>query len=861
MNRFAPPGFLDDLNDDQQEQWSQVVSNWLDRARAGRPDRNDGPRGQFFNALTNPPEDDQQVAVIAWNAFPRQVRNSSISDKQRWRRADSDRNFQDEYCEWSVTRDPVTRKITKVTFTSEGPEYWEVLAALNPDKVLELYQRWVSSTITKEDLFVNDVYNPLNRFNNSTTRGAMHLIQPANTLGAEIELGAAATIRRVRNGAELTGAQELILCSRYGEPERNSDPFIGEQVNALARQKADITINNPVGLYIEKFNPVGWSTPDNRDPQDFWTFVRGENDHFVRAVFEVPPEVGYVVGDIKIAGRPIEFGAQIADFITIKLEGLATRIGQSTVAAFQGCRGAAQPPVAIAATATAAPPAALSALPDMPLRSRSDADDAGTSNDAAAPPNMLTAEAATEAGDAAEQALVARLPEALRRDGELAEIGNNAAAPPALLAYPPLPDEHFSTRMVSGKIMAYASPDSTYAVTKKLLDSARRSIVIGIYDFRAVYMKETLKKAMRRGVRIAIMLDTNDADDPTLFNELTTLGATCVRAPSSSAGNPIAYFGNAHEKIIVVDNEIVMIQSGNWSENSIPFNEGDGVVVGDFVTGNRDMGIAVHSRELATFFAELVARDMRLAQGQPPNELSPSAMPPSALAETSSPASGTFFEAAPPEAPQLFSSFTVTPSSPVRITPVVTPENFHDTLREFLRSATRSIRIEQQYIRGGQAAITALLSEIDAAREENPDLDIRIIVSPKYLYGENKTRFLQAMEDFRLEFDDNYRYLSDRHFVHCHNKLVIVDDEKVLLGSQNWSTSGVKSNREASLLVEHAGVAGYFATLFDADWDISEPGATPPDALIANAVEGLAEPADFAEGGIVISSIRDYTDV
>ena len=41
------------------------------------------------------------------------------------------------------------------------------------------------------------------------------------------------------------------------------------------------------------------------------------------------------------------------------------------------------------------------------------------------------------------------------------------------------------------------------------------------------------------------MLDTNGRR-PALF-ELTRLGANCVKAPSSSAGNPIAYFGNARE--------------------------------------------------------------------------------------------------------------------------------------------------------------------------------------------------------------------------------------------------------------------------------------------------------------------------
>ena len=37
--------------------------------------------------------------------------------------------------------------------------------------------------------------------------------------------------------------------------------------------------------------------------------------------------------------RPLEFAAQIADFISIKLTGVATRFGQSTVAPMKGCRG------------------------------------------------------------------------------------------------------------------------------------------------------------------------------------------------------------------------------------------------------------------------------------------------------------------------------------------------------------------------------------------------------------------------------------------------------------------------------------------------------------------------------------------
>jgi hypothetical protein len=78
----------------------------------------------------------------------------------------------------------------------------------------------------------------------------------------------------------------------------------------------------------------------------------------------------------------------------------------------------------------------------------------------------------------------------------------------------------------------------------------------------------------------------------------------------------------------------------------------------------------------------------------------------------------------------------------------------------------------------------------------------------------------------------------------------------------SWSLARqLLSNREASLLVGHASIATYFAEIFDADWNMSEPTGAPPDALFAAAVGGLAEAADCTERGIVLSSIRDYADV
>lgn len=341
MPTFDPPGYLDDLDEEQRVGWADWISSELDSARQGSPPQNNGPRLQFFNSRVTPPSADAVEEDIAWTAFPRQVQISSISDLQRWKRADATRDVQDEYCEWSVSRDDAG-KVVRATFTCEGPEYWHYLAAVAPGRVLSLYQHHVDATISEDDIFPGGVYAPRNAFNNSTSLGAMHLIQGANTLQAEIELAGGASLVRARaDGSLLTDSQELIKCSQYGAPNRHSDPHIGERANFHARAKADITLANPIGLYFDSFDATQLQTPDGSDPNALWRYTRGSEGKFVRLVVEAPAGTGFVLGDVEVNGRALEYGGQLADLIRIKLTAVATRIGQSTVAPTIGCRGEA----------------------------------------------------------------------------------------------------------------------------------------------------------------------------------------------------------------------------------------------------------------------------------------------------------------------------------------------------------------------------------------------------------------------------------------------------------------------------------------------------------------------------------------
>ena len=48
----------------------------------------------------------------------------------------------------------------------------------------------------------------------------------------------------------------------------------------------------------------------------------------LRLEYEVPPGQGFVVGDLKIGGRRIEFGGQLAEQITVVIHGTAGKVGR-----------------------------------------------------------------------------------------------------------------------------------------------------------------------------------------------------------------------------------------------------------------------------------------------------------------------------------------------------------------------------------------------------------------------------------------------------------------------------------------------------------------------------------------------------
>jgi phosphatidylserine/phosphatidylglycerophosphate/cardiolipin synthase-like enzyme len=401
---------------------------------------------------------------------------------------------------------------------------------------------------------------------------------------------------------------------------------------------------------------------------------------------------------------------------------------------------------------------------------------------------------------------------------------------------------------VGGAFIAYASPDSTYAVTRRLFDAAREEILIAIYDFSADYVKDLLLTAMQRGVKVGLKLDIDSADEEKLFDELAKFGCKAVPAPSCASDN-LHYFPSSHEKVIVIDGEWALVQSGNYSNNSIPFNETDGGDQANFVKGNRDMGVAVHSKPLAEFFARRIRADMKLeldAAGAQAARAAPRRPEPDLV------------EAVPELLPADRFPSKKFDTRTVAVTPVLSPDNYMTEVPAFIASARKSILIEQQYIRSAQPEIAKLLAAIASARANHPKLDVRIILGKLFSSKEvpkEKANLANLRKTYGLKLAENIRYIDTKRFVHCHNKLVLVDGERVLVSSQNWSDAAVAKNREAGLLFRYPEIAQYFAKIFESDWKTASkkiPGFRKQETVTPEAV---------ARGNFVEVRAADYQEV
>jgi hypothetical protein len=369
------------------------------------------------------------------------------------------------------------------------------------------------------------------------------------------------------------------------------------------------------------------------------------------------------------------------------------------------------------------------------------------------------------------------------------------------------------------------SPEAGWSELESFLAETENTLTVAMYQFTAPHIFEAIEAAVTpAGRKFELILhpvpekpaksgvkanDLNEEDDVVnplgqkMRNRFEQTWATLV-----SRAHPDGLFASAyHIKVAVRDSTAVWVSSGNWQSsnqpNVHPFVDNPEKLPPQFQKKyNRDYHAIIKNDKLASIFEFYIKRDFELSAAQAGEAVSFAAPDLFVPAEEEAPVAF----AAPP---QLFKPLRL--NREVSVQPLLTPDNYAENAQKLIKSATKSVWFQNQYInfRGTtddfaefRLLIGALKDKIDAG------IEVRIIC-----------RDMMKQESLDVLVALGFPKEVFRFQPACHNKTIIVDGKIVLFGSHNWSNEGVKTNRDASLIFDDPEIAAYLAKVYDYDWN------------------------------------------
>jgi phosphatidylserine/phosphatidylglycerophosphate/cardiolipin synthase-like enzyme len=382
-----------------------------------------------------------------------------------------------------------------------------------------------------------------------------------------------------------------------------------------------------------------------------------------------------------------------------------------------------------------------------------------------------------------------------------------------VLTYKPIEgdpiDEEF---YISKPILCHASPDASWPVLRRFLSGVNDQLTISMYDFNADYIARGLiEAAQSTGANVELVLDpARDNQEVKIQDRLKEKLQGSYTMTLASVGNGGLFDSAYHEKVVVRDSKAFWLSSGNFSVSSQPDIDpfGPQAPSGNiYGMGNRDWHIIVQDVKLAKVFEQYIRHDIEASSTGPglgevvfPDLLFPQLM----FAETfAAPA-----QLPPPVAPRALPE----PSQlPVRVRPLLTPDNYIGHIQKLIEEAEKSLYLQLQYIhpsdRTGDEEFAKLIRLVAEKTNQN-GFDARIIIGNR----EARTWIKEMRENWG--FDDSKIRVQYK----VHNKGILVDGEKVVVGSHNWSGDGTLRNRDASLIIYNSQIAEYYQNIFLNDW-------------------------------------------
>ena len=152
------------------------------------------------------------------------------------------------------------------------------------------------------------------------------------------------------------------------------------------------------------------------------------------------------------------------------------------------------------------------------------------------------------------------------------------------------------------------------------------------------------------------------------------------------------------------------------------------------------------------------------------------------------------------------------------IIPVVDRDYF-PAAKKLIQEAEKSICISMFVMKRGKkpnSFVNLLIEELKNAAKHG--IKIRILLENKKV-NQPTVNFLRGIRNIEIKFDPPQKT--------THNKIVIIDENTILIGSTNWTEKSIGHANEANMVIKDKEVTGYFQEYFDRLWKDSSKDISP----------------------------------
>lgn len=349
---------------------------------------------------------------------------------------------------------------------------------------------------------------------------------------------------------------------------------------------------------------------------------------------------------------------------------------------------------------------------------------------------------------------------------------------------------------ISATVEPFVLPESQALPLLKTISETNERLDISIYMLTYRPLVAILLDLLDKGVIIRIVSEeTASGSNEAALNALSTLYHKGAEVRMMKSIDDFRRFTYTHAKYVVVDDDKVIITSENWSESSF--------------TGNRGWGVIVTSKEFADYYRNVFEDDF------------------SSTIDTVD-----LDTAHPGQKTSTYSCDIDLDYDPVTYTaivyPVLSPDSSWNTMKALITGAERYVYSEQlnttySWSDGGDNPLMWMV---------NPDLDTRLMINSSFDRDDEDDHDSYGLIK---KMDGNGISVRTLTNTVIHNKGVIADD-KVWVGSVNWTKNSFMNNREAAVIIQSQEVSDYYKEYFLKDWGGNAPSQVIkyPNEIYAN---------------------------